>query len=69
MLNGRNGYSGCPAGCPTNHGGPSAARHLGQDWLAVPPDDRPPWGEFLAQHGRPDLADLPAPSAPAMQES
>lgn len=68
VLNGRNGWAGCPAGCPTNHGGPGAAKFLGEDWLAVPSEQRPPWREYLAQHGRPDLADLPAP-APAQIES
>ncbi len=62
-----NGWMGCPAGCPTNHGGPRAARDLGEDWLAIPPEQRRPWPEFLAQHGRRDLADVPAPM-PAPQE-
>lgn len=57
----RYGREGCPAGCATNHGGPKAANHLGADWLAVPPAERPPWPEYLARHGRGDLADLPAP--------
>lgn len=68
MLNGRNGWMGCPAGCPMNHGGPLAAKGLGGDWLALPDDQRRPWPEFVAQHGRPDLADQPAPT-PATQEA
>jgi hypothetical protein len=68
VLNGRDGPAGCPAGCPTNHGGPVAARHLGADWLAIPPDDRPAWPEFLTRHGRRDLADVPAPT-PVQQEA
>jgi hypothetical protein len=68
VLNGRDGWAGCPAGCPTNHGGPVAARHLGEDWLAIPPDDRPAWPEFLTRHGRRDLADVPAPT-PVPQEA
>lgn len=68
VLDGRQGWAGCPAGCPTNHGGPRAANNLGGDWLALPDDQRPPWPEFLARHGRSDLADVPAPE-PAMQES
>jgi hypothetical protein len=68
VLNGRDGAAGCPAGCPTNHGGPSAGRYLGEDWLASPPDDRPAWPEFLTRHGRRDLADVPAP-APVQQEA
>jgi hypothetical protein len=67
VLAGRDGWMGCPAGCPTNHGGPSAAKHLGEDWLAIPLDDRQPWPEFVALHGRPDLADVPAP-VPAQQQ-
>jgi hypothetical protein len=60
VLNGRDGWMGCPAGCPANHGGPLAAKFLGEDWLATPAENRPPWPEFLARHGRPDLADVPA---------
>jgi hypothetical protein len=68
VLDGRNGWHGCPRGCPTNHGGPAAVRHLGEDWLAIPESDRPPWPAFLASHGRPDFADQPAPT-PATQEA
>jgi hypothetical protein len=68
VLNGRDGWMGCPERCPTNHGGPSAAKFLGEDWLAIPADDRPAWPEFLARHGRPDLADVPAPQ-PVTQEA
>lgn len=67
VLSGRNGWAGCPAGCSTNHGGPLAAKGLGGDWLALPATDRPPWADFLALHGRPDLADIPEPT-PTTQE-
>jgi hypothetical protein len=67
VLNGRDGWMGCPAGCPANHGGPLAAKFLGEDWLATPAENRPSWPEFLARHGRPDLADVPA-LQPATQE-
>jgi hypothetical protein len=68
VLNGRNGWAGCPDGCPTNHGGPLAAKGLGGDWLALPADQRPAWREFVARHGRADLAETPAPT-PAAQEA
>lgn len=69
VLNGREGWMGCPAGCPTNHGGPRASNHLGEDWLAIPPDDRPSWREHVARHGRPDLADVPAPTPAQLSEA
>ena len=52
----------CPAGCPTNHGGPRAAEHLAEDWRAIPSEHRPPWGEYVVTHGRPILGEQPAPA-------
>lgn len=52
----------CPAGCPTNHGGPRAAAHLTEDWNEIPSEYRPPWSEFVAFHGRPSLESDPAPT-------
>jgi hypothetical protein len=69
LLGGRDGPAGCPAGCPTNHGGPRADRALGEDWLAIAPDDRAGWPDFLARHGRVDLADLPSPASVDAQEA
>jgi len=68
VLEARSGWAGCPAGCPTNHGGPLAAKVLGRDWLEVPAAERLPWPDFLAHHGRPDLADVPAPEAAIVTE-
>lgn len=51
----------CPAGCPTNHGGPRAALHLAEDWREIPPEHRPTWSEYATLHGRPILGEQPAP--------
>lgn len=62
MMTSRDGWAGCPAGCPANHGGPKAANFLGEGWISLPPEGRPAWPDYLSRHGRPDLADLPAPA-------
>lgn len=55
----------CPAGCPTNHGGPAAADLLADEWREWPVGTRPSWADFLRMHGRGRLAE----TAPAPGES